>query len=265
MAYHTGPVFFENQDGAGALQNLAGLADPLSQIWPRDSDADFFRVDGRFRNIVGIYSHVDATVQPRARLTAPSFRERLGRAALEVPTLSSTAEPGTPPVFVDRRMDPIELTPGERLGLETLNNPGSAEDQFTVLWTADGPIQQVDPKGGHWIRAITAASALTANTWGTRTLTLDENLLAGEYDVLGLRVLSTSLIAARLAFNNQVNKPGVLGADARTDIPHASFAYPGSWGVLGRFHTDNLPSIELLVDAADNEVQPVDLYVRKAR
>jgi len=266
MAYHVGPVFFEDQDGAGALQNLGALADPLSALWPRDGDnADLFRADGRFRALVGLYAGIDATVQPRARLTAPSFRERLGRTALEFPFLPTTNEPGSPPLFHDLRDDPILFDPGERVGFETLNNPAAAANQYAVCFVADGPVQAVDPKGGYWARFTTAAAALTADTWGSRALVEDERLKSGFYDVLAFRPISTSLIASRLSFVDQVNKPGVLGADARGDIPHASFMRPGAWGPLGRFHTDNLPAMEALVDAADNEAQVADMFIRRAR
>lgn len=254
--------FFENQDGAGALQNLAALVDPLSpQVFPAEA-GDFLLTDPRLPFIAGVYASVEATVQPRARLVAPSFRSTYGKTGYELPVLSSSIEPAVPAAFNDYRAHPIKLGKvAERLSAETLNNPGAATDQYVLCWFTDGPVQPVSPEGGAWYRFITAASAMTADTWNTRALTPEETLEAGTYEVLGMRAISTSCIAARLACPGTDLRPGVLGADTRTDAINPAFQ-PGQFGVLGEFTDRNLPSAEFLVDAADNEVQVVDLYLR---
>lgn len=258
-------VFFENQDAGGVLQNLAALVDPLAgQVFPLQ-DADTFRMDPNLRYIVGIHAHVDQTVQARCELRATSFRQSYGRTSLEVPLLAATAEPASPPVHNDLRSRPIVLQPGDLLNCLTDNNPAAATDQFVVLRMADGPIQPVDPTGGYWAPFTTAASAMTPNTWNARALVAREALLPGEYEVLAGRALSTSAIAARLALAQGDNfRPPIGCADARSDLPHV-VDLPGQHGVLGRFRHDNLPTLELLVDAADNEVQVVDLFIRKVR
>lgn len=255
--------WFENQDGAGTLQPLAALVDPfVPGLMPVGATADFLRPDARTPLLIGLHANVDATVQPRARLVQASFRTVYGRTALEVPVLSSTAEPGSPHAFNDLRGNPIRLKAGEDLSVETLNNPAAAEDQFVIGVFADKVPTRASLDGAVLARFTTAASAATANTWNTRALTPDENLLAGKYDILGGRALSTSLIAARLAIPGMDARPPIAAADARTDVSHPFFA-PGELGVLGQFDSTNLPQVELLVDAADNEVQPVDLWLRK--
>lgn len=258
-------VWFENQDGAGTLQNLAALADPfVPGIWRRDGDNnDLLRPTHGYNKIFGVFAGIDATVQPRARITATSFRDRYKRTAYEIPILSSTAEPGSPPAFNDLRFNPIEVLHDDSVGVETLNNPAAAADQFVVAFVGD-QVTPVDPKAltnGFWIRGATTAAALTANTWGNRAITLDERLTPGRYGVYGAHVLSTSLICARLFDPHQLWRPPILGRDARTDIPHPSFAMPGGWGRLCSFDTENPLSVDLLVDDADNEAQPVDLFL----
>lgn len=251
--------FFENQDGAGTEQNLAALSDPLSQMYA--TSGDDLRVHGSYRYISGVYAGLDQTVAARARLVSEGLRTRYGQAF--IPEINSGAEPGSPQIFNDWRMNPLELDAGEILNVQTVNNPAAAADQFVMLWMSDGRVQPMDPTGGFWVRATTAASAMTANTWNARSLTLDTNLKTGRYHVLGADGISTSAIALRLAFEGQVNKPGVLARDAQTDIRHRSFEVPGQWGVLGEFHTNNLPVAEFLVDAADNEAQELRLFVRR--
>lgn len=255
-------AFVENQDGAGTLQNLAALSDPLTQEI-QINNTDFMRVHAKLPFIAGVQLQLDHTVEPRARLVAPSFRTMYGRVGIELPFIGSGPEPdGTNPLFNDYRFNPIKLEAGENLSLETVNNPGAADFQYGVVWFSSGKIAPVDPDGGYWARFTTTAAALTANTFGSRALTADEDLTAKRYACLGARVVSTSLVTSRLQFPDQSFRPGVMGVDARADRTHPAFQ-PGAWGVLGEFTPTNLPAIEPLVDAADNESQIVDLYIKK--
>lgn len=265
MATHVA-AWFENQDGAATLQPLAALADTLSPVFVRDANADLIRVDPKLRYIAGIHAHVDATVQPRCRLNAPSLKTRFnGRTTLEVPVLSSVAEPLSPPAFNDWRAKPVELDASDLLGFDTINDPAAAADQFIVVFFSDGPVQPVDTTGGFWARYITTAAAATANVWNSRSLTPDETLRPGTYEVLGMRAISTTCIAARLVFPLGGNyRPGVLGCDARADIL-APAMLPGQMGSFGIFAHDAPPTAEFLLDAADNEVQVVDLFIRPTR
>lgn len=254
--------WFENQDGAASLQPLAALADPfVGSLMPVES-TDFLKVDERTPLLIGLHAHVDQTVQGRARLVQPSFRQRYGRTALEIPVLSDTAEPGSPHAYNDLRLNPIVCKGGERLSVETLNNPAAATDQFVIGVFADQVPAPVSTQGAVCMRFTTAASAMTANTWNARSLVADEDLLEGEYEVIGGRCLSTSAIAARLALPGQDARPPIAANDARQDVVHPFFQ-PGQLGVLGKFRSTNLPQVEVLVDAADNEVQVVDLWLRR--
>lgn len=261
MASHV-TVFYQSVDGAGALAALNALSDPYVQLF-QPVGTTYLRVPGEFTGLAGAYCVVDATVQPRARVVAPSLRDTYGRTGIELSSLASTQIPlATQLPFNDFRRDPIRLRPSESLSIETLNDPASAAKQYAVLFMSNGPVQAIDPVGGYWVRFITAASAMTANTWNNRTLSSDETLAPGKYDVLGLRAFSTTGLAVRLAFTGQVNRPGATCSPTRASVPADAFL-PGAWGVLGTFDTDTLPSADFLVNAADNEVQVVDLYVRR--
>lgn len=257
--------FFENIDQGGTKQNLAALVDTLAPAIMKAEATDYLIVDPRLRFIAAGYVHADATVQPRATLVAPSMKTRYnGITELEVPTLASTAEPATPAVFNDWRANPIELDGGERLSLEMNANPAAAADQFGLFVFSDGPVSAVDPRGGYWHRFTTAASALTANGWNSRSLTASQTLKKGRYEVLAGKAISTSLVGLGGRLNFPLGdqfRPPIAAADALEDIPHAMFN-PGQMGVLGQFDDDNLPVVELLPDAADNEVQVVYLYIR---
>jgi len=254
--------FFENQDGGAAQQKLAALVDALSPLYKVGSTADHLVVPATHRFLVGAHAHVDATVQPRAVLVAGSMKTRYrGRTSLEIPRLSASAEPASPPVINDWRANPIELDSGEELTLETINDPVAATDQFTVLYASDGPVQAIQNPRGFWARFTTAASACTANTWNSRALVASEALLKGRYQVLGGVAISTSLIQARLNFPLGGHaRPPIASCDARADLIAPMFQ-PGQLGVLGEFDHDSLPFVELLTDTTDNEVQVIDLFL----
>lgn len=227
---------------------------------------DFLLTDPRLPVIIGAHVAVDATVQPRARLVAPSFRRRYGAESVELPLLSSTTEPASPHAYNDLRMTPIRLNSDgktERLSLETLNNPAAAADQYGIFVFADGvpsPLTNLD--GFVWRRFTTAASAMTADAWNTRPLTSADVLESGTYEVAGGYGITTSGIACRLSFLGSDLRPPIGVKDTRTDVVHPFFQ-PGQLGILGEFTERNLPSVDFLVDAADNEVQVVDLLVRR--
>lgn len=255
--------FLENLDAAAALNRLTPIPEGGFANLFEIVDTDYLRVPSTFSSIVGAYISADATVQPRARLVQTSYKTIFsGRTSIEVPLLSPTIEPGSPPVFNDWREDPSPLIHGDLLSCELLQNPGAATDEVALLWAANGPIKPVSPKGGHWLRTLTTAAALTANQWNNRSVTFEEEIGPGEYEILGLRGISTSLIGIRIAFPNHTWRPGVLGCDARGDLVHPAFQ-PGQMGGFGSFKTTQRPTFDLLGDAADNEAQPIDLYIRR--
>lgn len=258
--------FFENQDGGAALQPLAALVDTVAgQVMPVEA-TDFLLTDPRLPLLIGLHAAVDATVQPRARLVAPSFRRRYGSESVEVPILSSTNEPASPHAYNDLRSTPIALNSDgktERLSVETLNNPAAAADQFVIGVFADGvPAPLTNRQGFVWRRFTTTQAAMTANAWNTRALTAAETLEAGTYEVAGGYGITTSGIACRMAFLGSDLRPPIGVKDARTDTIHPFFQ-PGQLGVIGEFTERNLPSVDFLVDLADDEVQVVDLLVRR--
>lgn len=258
--------FFEDQDGAGVLQPLAALVDTVAgQVLPTEA-TDFLLTDPRLPMIIGAHAAIDATVQPRCRLVAPSFRRRYGSEAVELPILSSTTEPASPHAYNDLRQCPIRLNSDgktERLSAESLNNPAAAANQFVICVFADGvPAPIVNLDGFVWRRFTTAAAALTADAWNNRALVSADVLEPGVYEVAGGYAISTSAIAARLAFLGTDLRPPIGAKDTRTDTIHPFFQ-PGQLGILGEFSERNLPSVDILADAADNEVQVVDLLCRR--
>lgn len=140
-----------------------------------------------------------------------------------------------------------------------IDNGNVAELDQALVWLGEAPKAVEDD----WltVRATTAASALTANTWTNRTLTLDQNLPPGSYELAGARVESATLTGARFVFPGQSNRPGVLGsAPGGYQLP---IFRRGRMGIFGRFAYDQPPTVDLFASAADNQVQIVSLDIRK--
>jgi hypothetical protein len=81
-------------------------------------------------------------------------------------------------------------------------------------------------------------------------LTLQEGLPAQRWSVVGMRAYSANIIAARLIFYGQTNRPGVLGSQNFSDMHHPMFRL-GQLGVFGTFDLNSIPQVEVLATAAD--------------
>jgi hypothetical protein len=159
---------------------------------------------------------------------------------------------------------PLRLRGSEEIRVEATQNSGADQVVHCLLWLADG--LEPFPAGveARWIR-YTDGTTVTANQW-TRlsALTFEQSLATGRYAVLGLEHFSTNGQAARLIFENQSARPGVMalsGSNVGLNRNHAAF-YDGSFGVLGYFHSSSLPLIEVLCDAADASAEG---YLRIAK
>lgn len=244
MAIHLGG-FAENIDSANAFANLAALAD--DRLFTQGDD---LRVPPLNRVIL-MAGGADAVVQPRMRLTSPTLDE-LTR--YEIAPLNSQdaagVEPDSPQKIDNRMNAPLLLSPDEILQLELLNNPAAVQDQWGLLWFADEVPVPVTPDRPFTVRA-TGTTTLVDITWTSVTITLDENLPPGTYQVLGLRPESLGCVAARMIFRTaDFWRAGALGVDTVIDIQDPVFRH-GRMGVWGEFPFTQLPAIEFLSVIAD--------------
>lgn len=253
--HHTA-AFYESVDQT--LDNVAALND---QVMFTSGD-DLVVPDGRGALLA---LRVGSASAERARLVTASLR------AAVLPDLQPVGllEPESPPAGLHKFLEaPLEIagpgggSRGDRLNLQVENDgAGAAEAVYGIVFLSDGPAKP-DPRGWFPVRAVTAAAAVTADAWTNRGITLAQSLPRGVYELGGMRVSSTSLIAARCVFPGQSDRPGCLGCDADADINDPMFRR-GGLGVWGRFAYDQPPSIDLLCDAADNEAQQIVLDIRR--
>lgn len=235
--------FYESVDQAGAYVALNGVPDQHVRV-----SGDDIQVP-TLNQILAVAAGVDATVAPRARLTAPSLRERSLFQITPLNTATAAAvEPGTPQGVVDLSDAPLALIVGEQLNVEALANPAAAQIQWGVVWLGDGV--QAKAFGPIFTVRATGATALVAGSWTNVALTFDEDLPRGRYQLVGLMPNSTGMIAARAVFVGFGNRPGALGVDLVSDLQSYLFRY-GELGVFGEFEDTEPPTMDCLAVSAD--------------
>lgn len=243
-------AFYESRAGTTALSEVAGLADQHVAV-----SGDNITVPPNWNQIIAAWAGMsNATdVLVSARLSAPSMRDKtlLDLANLEAIAAGSTLEPSSPTpinVYLGR---PIQLTSGEFLQAQQAANGTTAANLCTVLvWLGNG--NYVNPYAGKNIQTVRATSSttLTANAWTACTLTLDQQLQAGKYAIVGMRAQSAGAKCARLVMQETSARPGVIAYDSNADLEHPMFRN-GNMGVFGTFVHTAIPQVEFLSLSAD--------------
>ena len=240
-----GFMFMENVDNA----TLDGLT-PAAGEQTVFVTGDDMRVPSDANQLV-MYHCVGGAIT-RALLTSPSLRSVC---PLEILPIDDAVEPTSNFPPQKQLENPIQLTAGEALNANSTNSGAAATEQYVFVWLADSP---VTPFTGGQIFHELATGAITAvaDTWTNGALTLNDDLPAGRYAVVGFRAEGATLIAARLIFVGQAFRPMVIGYDDEADIEDTIFR-DGALGVLGEFEHDTPPRLEIMCEAADTTQQVI--------
>jgi hypothetical protein len=184
------------------------------------------------------------------------------------------------PSFANMVGAPLQLSPSEELDVLITNT--AADGEYVLVWLSDGPLVPlpffygaVGPAGAgaapgasgladirtgqpFSVRA-TAATTLVIASWALATLTMDQNLIPGHYQLIGARARSANIIGFRVQFPGYAWRPGGLGnrgtagiVSTTPDIPQQRM---GGWGVWGEFDSIQLPAIEVISNVADTVEQ----------
>jgi hypothetical protein len=247
-------AYYQSVDPAGAYVQLAAPADSILTInTPRIQVPTL-------NQVLMVAAGVENTTAPLARLVAPSLLT-LSRNQVRPLNVAGAAAvlPATPVALTDLRDDPIILVPSEQLTAEIQSNPAAAQIQWVLVLFADNKPAPVS--GKVFTARGTVATALVAGAWTLNTLTFDDQLPRGRYQVVGLRSESTNMIACRIIIPNQGFRPGAVASVSPQAIGHEMFRF-GNLGVWGEFEdVDNLQveTIGAAADAANIQSYFVDL------
>lgn len=179
----------------------------------------------------------------RTRLTSASLALR-GPPQV-VPFEGTLLAPKTPN-FMEISSNPIQLRIGENLHCDMESN--SATLAACLVWLIrsnhDFSVPFHDLR---WIR-FTSTITSVAGKWASGPITLEDNLEGGDYAVFGMQVFFATLIAARLIFPSQVQRPGCLGQ--ATAVSRSAPFFWGGAGLWGVFNFLALPQLEVLDTSA---------------
>lgn len=161
--------------------------------------------------------------------------------------LSAVVLGGDFPSVANLKDDPIQVYNGENVTLQATN--GGAQPTIGCLFmTRDAINYNQPPNGLRWI-SFTAPGTGTLNTWSSPiNVVLDDDLEAGNYAVYGLRFYEATTYFARLIFKDQVERPGVIANQTKTQKPQDVVL--GMLGMYGRFQSITPPFIEVVCNAA---------------
>lgn len=246
---YTTVAYSESLDGA-ALQNIAGVADPHVSV-----SGDEITIPDGVPNVVGAYFGSDTMALGRLR----SPRLRL-IADLDIDPLDQAVEPTSRPAWQDLFESPVRLEPGEAMTAQGANDGGGAEQQRAIVFLGDGPVQPVSPGEIRSVR-FTASITCVAETWVNGAITFDQELRGGDYQIVGLNVVSATLIAARLVIPGSAWRPGCIGFDSVADIGPSRFRH-GRSGMWGQFNANQQPTLDLLAASTDSSQEGVMDLVR---
>lgn len=196
----------------------------------------------------------------RARLAfAAGFGVNLSRLLLNTPKMRTVGLPSLVPInivaTVPSPVNVIDLTDRNMLldMVDEIAVQASSSDAGAQTMTCVVGFQfdykQVPSLPVYRIRATGAITAVSGS-WTGGTMTLTQTIPRGNYAIVGLDVVGTNLLAARLSFAGAGWRPGVIARNAVSSVPHPLFQGT-ELGVLGEFDSINLPVLEILSGGAN--------------
>jgi hypothetical protein len=137
----------------------------------------------------------------------------------------------------------------DEFGIEA--DAAAIERQTGCLWIHDGVQNNAASNPNAQIFSLQFASTITtvANTWTAGNITFNQTLPVGRYQVVGMDVIGTTLIFARLIFPFGGPRPGVLGRATSAIFPTNTFRN-GNFGQFGEFTSYAQPQLEVFASSA---------------
>lgn len=229
--------------GLGVTNTTAALSTTSDQYLARYSTTQFVLTQPMA--VIAAYATVPVNTFLRAQIVAPSLL-RVGYPNIRpLDVVASGAGAPANPNVANWLDAPVGLKPAE--GLSAQATAGATTGRaFVVLWLAD-KLEPV-PNGDGFPIEYTSSTTGVANDWTALTVTyVGGTLPEGYYAVVGFEHYCTAGIAARLVFPGSPTKPGTVAQTAVNNRTHRMF-YEGKMGVMGKFHTSAMPSVEVLAN-----------------
>jgi hypothetical protein len=152
----------------------------------------------------------------------------------------------------------IPLDIDEQLEVEFLGTALAASQVSVPVWLSD---QEIKPVSGQifTVRGI-SSHTLAAGVFSFAPITFDEDLPVGQYSVVGMEVISSTSVIARLVPIGAYNRPGVPCKQLVSDVDPNGVFRNGNFGEFCQFPHNNIPGLEVLCSAATG-AQDVQVYL----
>lgn len=192
-----------------------------------------------------LFCYASAVTLDRVKMVSPSNRQ------VTLPfirPITAALLPPTDPNMADYRDNPFTLRALEEFAFQGTDTAAGPNNCYVVsgLQTAFDPM----PRGNVFTLRGASTTAAVAATWTTIAVTWQDILPQGLFACVGLDVIATNQIAARLTFENQVERPGAVCSVASGNRNHFMFQ-KGGLGVWGRFRSTRMPTVEVLNNGTD--------------
>jgi hypothetical protein len=151
--------------------------------------------------------------------------------------------------LIDLFERPKSLVPTEPLKvLANVTDVTADRNVACLVFFGDGDLRV--PAGELWcVQATASGTAGTAWAWNNLPLVFTDTLAAGRYAIVGMKVDSANVVAARLVSGKWPHRPGVPGM-ATYAYSRQSRLEPLKMGVFGEFDANFPPSIDILPSAS---------------
>lgn len=197
--------------------------------------------------------YVNGTTTTRARMSAPRLRP-ITRPVMHPTDNGST--PGNEFFIMEFFKHPLQLNPVEEIQFLITKTSAIAETDVVILTVGDN--QRNVPQGDMYVLRCTSTNGVVALQWQPGALTADDTLQVGRYSIIGMHVVNTTALAARLIFPGapiagglpQI-RPGVCSISSDNSFQFRQFRF-GTMGEYGQFESFALPQTEVLGGAAPN-------------
>lgn len=137
------------------------------------------------------------------------------------------------------------LPAADEFGIEA--DAAAIEVQTAFMWLHDGN-QNINP-GPIFPLQFTSTITTVANAWTAGNITFAQTLPVGTYQVVGMDVVGTTCIGARLVFPNGGPRPGCLGRASLAIFSQNQYRI-GNIGSWGEFTNTAQPQIEIFASSA---------------
>lgn len=236
MSWHT--VAYKGTVAATADTDISAVTDGILAI----QNSHFILPTSRQL----IWARAGSATITRARLASPTLRQVFNP---YIRPLDGALQPSANPNVWLLDQNPLTLPWGEEIQYLATSGIGAGGEPTTLTLGLQSSFTPW-PAGRVYPARVSSTTAAAAYAWTALALTWADTIPAGVYAMCLSEHNSTTGIAHRWTFSNQIDRPGLLSyANATARHPNA-WNY-GNLGVMGTFRSNDLPRLEVFCETTD--------------